>query len=156
MIALVDEFAKLPQSVLYESYAHPASDFEAPDAIAEHARQVGASVGLTYVGRCSARKLMVGDSREYHEVTRRTLYAIAPRGSEREAAGMLAVAISKAHGAGAWWSSGRAVNYLVRDHIAHGIRCAPIDGVAHVLLAAYYFHDPVKVTTDHDAGDEAR
>lgn len=143
MIGVYDEFAKLPHAAVYEAYAHPASAFEAQDALAEHARQIGASVGLTYIGRCSARRLMVGD---IDRLERHKLYAVAPLGSEREATGMLAIALSKKHGAGSWWSTGPAVTYLWRydgPGDDRDVRACQIDGVVHVLLAAYYFHDPL-------------
>lgn len=141
-ITIVDDFQKLPAEVLHRSYAHHAADFEPAEAIAKHALETGAAAGLNYEGKCHTPHLVLLDSVTGNEsrIERKKLYAAAPRGAEREAAGMLAVAIAKRHGAGRWWSTGPAVLYVGGFEDPTKTRAAVIDGVPHAVLAAYYMH----------------
>lgn len=72
---------------------------------------------------------------------RRQLYAITPPGEAQDAARQAVDAIAAEHGPGDLWSIGPVVDLAADDG---RVPCGTIDGVEHILLRAYYFHDPAR------------
>lgn len=143
MISVVEEFKNLPKEALLNPELIPESGLEDGTALAEHAKLVGAKHGIVYADRCHGRNLALevddGTSRIIH---RRHSYAVAPLGQERDGAAALVAAIAQRHGPGRWWSTGPAVSYIWKWKYEGMVRGCTIAGVTHVLLAAYYLHDP--------------
>lgn len=133
MILVVKEFSALPEAVLERSYL-AGSDAGDPS---QAARDEGAVLGLEYQGEANGRHLVIDSGRQ---LERQHRYAIAPAGEDEEGAKSIVRAIVEDHGPGRWWSTGPAVHRIGRRG-SDGIRTADIDGVPHVVMAAYYYHE---------------
>lgn len=151
MLGVFENFCDLPTRMRDDAVVHPLADFTPGDEVAQHAVEHAERCGLTYKGRGSGRHMLVGgDGAPERKLQRQHLYAVTHASTVLAAARELASAIAIRNGPGDWWSTGPAVGYVGRCEGT--ARCCEIDGVTHVLLAAYYFHDPAgkptQVSTD--------
>lgn len=115
----------------------------------KQAQVAGLAAGLRYQHEGLGAYLVVersGSKRD--ELKRHSLYAIACVGSEIEAAEQLARAIAEKHGPGLWWDTGGCVGYCGDDGKA---RAGMLNGEPHVVLRAYYFHDPACPAREREA-----
>lgn len=119
----------------------PAKARNTPRAgMAAEARARAAECGLSIRDAVGASRLVTDDG---SVLDRRALYALAPVGSEKEAARAIVEHLLWVSGQGNWYVIGRQpVDYAGEDGL---IPCGDIDGVTHVLIRSYYYHDPVHV-----------
>lgn len=119
---------------------------EVDRAIREAAIEHGAKRGLLFQHDQARGAFLVveGPSGERRELRRSTMYGLAPRGREIEAARMMVDAIAVKAGPGRWWSLLDPVHVIADD----GRICiADVGGVPHVRMRAVYCHDPLPDVT---------
>lgn len=156
MIIVVDDWRKLPREASEQARRVPLTDpsiamLPAPSALGIAARAAAAR-DLAYQGRAGGAALVLGSGSEREQFPRRHLYAIVPVDVALEGAGALSAGIVERHGAGRWWSTGEAVVYVGQGE---GVaRVATIEGVPHVVLAAYYFWAPPVAPRPYAPGEK--
>lgn len=115
-------------------------------------RDAGAVAAVEYdlvVGKAAGGARFVTDRGSVLE--RHSLYALAPVGSEVDAARQIVAWIDEQHGPGNLWTVGSVVDIMADDG---KVPCGPVDDVLHVMLRSYYFHEPTPRQQCNDCGAE--
>lgn len=104
------------------------------------------SIGLRWVSGVDCARLI---SESGQVLERHSLYGYAPVGEEVEAARRMVATIAE-HGPGKLWTIGHVGNPWAVGHVVDipaddgRVPICDIDGVTHVLLRSYYFHEPAE------------
>jgi len=145
-IRISENFGELVEHAWDQRSVKPSEmGLPARQTLHEAARNIGARLGLEYQGEGKGQYLVVpvtGTARGRRQLQRQKIYACAPLSLALAAVEQMVQVIAMTRGPGSWWSTGGCAGYCGDGDARIGY----LDGVPHVFLAAYYFHDPVAQT----------